>query len=74
VRELFAQFGLQHALSEEAVDDGKRQEGQPDLHRFSLPAALVSGSLLAVCWLLYLFVRRVDRENRGPASDETPLP
>lgn len=31
----------------------------------ALPAALVSGALLVGCWLLYLFVLRVDRESRG---------
>jgi len=30
----------------------------------ALPAALVSGALLLGCWLLYLFVLRVDRESR----------
>ena len=40
----------------------------------ALPAALVSGALLLGCWLLYLFVRRVDRESRGPALDDPPLP
>ena len=31
----------------------------------ALPAALVSGALLLCCWLLYLFVLRIDRENRS---------
>lgn len=31
----------------------------------ALPAALVSGALLLGCWLLYLFVLRVDRESRS---------
>lgn len=30
----------------------------------ALPAALVSGALLLGCWLLYLFVLRIDRESR----------
>jgi len=30
----------------------------------ALPAALVSGALLLVCSLLYVFVLRVDREGR----------
>jgi Family of unknown function (DUF6755) len=30
----------------------------------ALPAALVSGALLLGCWLLYLFVIRIDRESR----------
>lgn len=34
----------------------------------ALPAALVSGALLVGCWLLYLFVLRVDRESREESS------
>ena len=35
-------------------------------HRESaLPAAIVSGILFVVCLLLFLFIRRVDREVRG---------
>ncbi len=34
----------------------------------ALPAALVSGVLLSGCWLLYLFVLRVDRESREDSS------
>ena len=30
----------------------------------ALPAALVSGALLLICSLLYVFVLRVDREGR----------
>lgn len=30
----------------------------------ALPGAVTSGALLAVCLLLYRFVRRVDRESR----------
>jgi hypothetical protein len=30
----------------------------------ALPAALVSGALLLICTLLYVFVLRVDREGR----------
>ena len=33
-------------------------------HRAALPAALISGLLFAGCFGLYLFVERIDRENR----------
>jgi predicted Co/Zn/Cd cation transporter (cation efflux family) len=33
-------------------------------HESALPAALVSGVIFAVCVLLFLFIRRVDREVR----------
>lgn len=36
----------------------------------ALPAALVSGALLVACWLLYLFVVRIDRESREESSVE----
>lgn len=38
----------------------------------ALPAALVSGALLLGCWLLYLFVRRVDRESREESAAADP--
>jgi predicted Co/Zn/Cd cation transporter (cation efflux family) len=33
-------------------------------HDSTLPAAIVSGVLFALCLLLFLFIRRVDREVR----------
>ena len=33
-------------------------------HESALPAAIVSGILFVVCLLLFLFIRRVDREVR----------
>jgi predicted Co/Zn/Cd cation transporter (cation efflux family) len=33
-------------------------------HDSALPAAIVSGVLFALCLLLFLFIRRVDREVR----------
>ena len=35
----------------------------------ALPAALVSGALMAGCWVLYLFVVRIDRESREESND-----
>lgn len=41
----------------------------------ALPAALVSGALFVACWLLYLFVRRVDRESREEsAASDSQIP
>jgi hypothetical protein len=34
-------------------------------HDSALPAAVVSGILFALCLLLFLFIRRVDREGRN---------
>jgi predicted Co/Zn/Cd cation transporter (cation efflux family) len=36
-------------------------------HESALPAAIVSGVLFIICLLLFLFIRRVDREVRGRA-------
>ncbi len=33
-------------------------------HRAALPAAIISGVLFAGCFGLYLFIERIDRENR----------
>jgi nitrate reductase gamma subunit len=33
-------------------------------HESALPAAIVSGVIFVVCMLLFLFIRRVDREVR----------
>jgi hypothetical protein len=38
----------------------------------ALPAALVSGALLLGCWLLYLFILRIDRESRDYSSAGNP--
>ena len=35
----------------------------------ALPAALVSGALMGGCWILYLFVVRIDRESRQESND-----
>jgi len=34
-------------------------------HESALPAAIVSGILFVLCLLLFLFIRRIDREVRG---------
>lgn len=34
-------------------------------HESALPAAIVSGILFTLCLLLFLFIRRIDREIRG---------
>ena len=34
-------------------------------HESALPAAIVSGILFTLCLLLFLFIRRIDREVRG---------
>ena len=37
-------------------------------HRAALPAALISGVIFACCFVLYLFVERIDAQRRTSSS------